>query len=84
MNYRFLPPALCFAVVLGQTARGATEDFHPIVELKSSYLLGARSGGKWLTGKRAAPLVEEGTTYRIFSFTSEIGKATGAKPVFGG
>ena len=70
------------ALLLSNETRSETNEIHPIVELQSGeYLLGARSNGKWIDGEKTASLVKAETTYRLFSFTAEVGKATGAKPI---
>ena len=80
MNRRIAFGLLITLIWCSET-RAETKDFHPIVEVESGYLLGARRGGKWLAGEKAAPLVGGETRYRLFSFTAEVGKATGSKPV---
>jgi hypothetical protein len=73
---------LVAALLSPNETRSETNEIQPIVELQSGdYLLGARSNGKWIDGEKAAPLVNPETTYRLFSFTAEVGKATGSKPV---
>lgn len=57
----------------------AADEPHPIVQGQSGYLFGMRAGGKWLEGAKTAPLLQEGTVYRMFTLTAEVGGATGGK-----
>lgn len=68
---------LTFLALVGTQAA----ELHPIVELQNDFLIGASGGGKWINGEKAAPLLKAGMTYRFFSFTGEVGKANGGKPI---
>ena len=78
MNPRLLCIFLIAAAVQLNSARGA--DFHPIVQTETGYLIGGRAGGKWLDSQQAAKLLKPGETFRLFSFTAEIGRAKGGEP----
>lgn len=73
---------LCIAAtaVTLQLAAATAAELAPIVWLENEYLLGGRAGGKWLNSPDAARLLNGGETFRLFSFTAEIGRAIGAKP----
>jgi hypothetical protein len=61
--------------------RGAAADpAHAIVEVKTGYVIGAPSKGKWIDGAHAAKTLKAGTSFRIYGLQSEKGKATGSKP----
>jgi hypothetical protein len=62
-----------------QFADAATDELHAIVLPETEYLIGARADGKWLNSQQAARRLTAGTTFRLFSFTEEVGRATGGK-----
>lgn len=53
---------------------------HPIVEVKSGYLFGASSDGKWIKADETAKLIGDKTTYRVYGLTQSLGDAKGGKP----
>jgi hypothetical protein len=55
-------------------------DLHPIVEVKSGYLFGAISNGKWIKSAETAKLMGDETTYRVYGLTQALGDAKGDKP----
>ena len=55
-------------------------DLHPIVEVKSGYLFGASSDGKWIKTGETANLLSDETTYRVYGLTQALGDAKGGKP----
>ena len=57
----------------------AADDLHQIVETKSRYLLGASSDGKWIKAERAAKEFKAGTSFRLYSLTSEVGTTEGGE-----
>ena len=57
----------------------AADDLHQIVETKSRYLLGASSGQKWIKAERAAKEFKAGTSFRLYSLTSEVGTTKGGE-----
>lgn len=76
------PRLLCIFVVAAavqlHSARAA--DLYPIIQTETGYLIGGRAGGKWLDSQKAGPLVKPGETFRLFSFSGEIGRAKAGKP----
>ena len=54
-------------------------DLHPIVEVKSGYLFGASSDGKWIKTDETANLLSDETTYRVYGLTQALGDAKGGK-----
>ncbi len=81
------PPAFVarrFCCVIGTVAFFAAsivaaDDLHQIVETKSRYLLGASSGQKWIKAERAAKEFKAGTSFRLYSLTSEVGTTEGGE-----
>src|SRR6266436_2780043 len=55
-------------------------DLHPIVEVRSGYLFGAVSDGKWIKADETAKLIGDETTYRVYGLTQALGDAKGDKP----
>jgi hypothetical protein len=55
-------------------------DLHPIVEVRSGYLFGASSDGKWIKTAETANLLRDETTYRVYGLTQALGDAKGGKP----
>jgi FG-GAP repeat protein len=53
-------------------------DPHPIVEVKSGYLFGATTDGKWL--KADETTISGETTYRVYGLTEALGESKGATP----
>ena len=51
-----------------------------IVECSTGFVVGARSGGKWLDSERAGRALKAGTKFRVFSLTKETGTAKCNKP----
>lgn len=66
------------ALLICAAAKAA--ELHPIVEVKSGYLFGATSDGKWIKAEEAAKALTDETTYRIYGLTQSLGEAKGAKP----
>ena len=62
-----------------QFADAATDELHAIVQTETDYLIGASADGKWLNSQQAARRLTGDTTFRLFSFTEEVGRATGGK-----
>jgi FG-GAP repeat len=58
----------------------AKADLHPIVEVKTAYLFGATSDGKWIKAEEAAKALTDESTYRIYGLTQSFGEAEGGKP----
>ena len=61
-------------------AAAPAAELHPIVEVKSGYLFGATSDGKWIKAEEAAKALTDETTYRIYGLTQSLGETKGAKP----
>ena len=81
MNYRIAFGLLVTLIWCGE-ARAETKDFHPIIEVESGITCSARGAtGNGSTEKRRRRWWKRETTFRLFSFTAELGKATGSKPV---
>jgi FG-GAP repeat protein len=55
-------------------------ELHPIVEVKSGYLVGATADGKWIKAEEAAKALHDERTYRVYGLTQSLGEAKGAKP----
>lgn len=55
-------------------------ELHPIVEVDFGYFFGATSDGKWIKAAEAAKSIKEGTVYRVYGLTKELGEAKGTKP----
>jgi hypothetical protein len=55
-------------------------ELHPIVEVESGYFFGATSEGKWIKPEQAVKSVKEGTDYRVYSLTEQLGDTKGTKP----
>jgi hypothetical protein len=53
---------------------------HPIVEVETGYFFGATANGKWIEAKPAAKSVKDGTGYRVYSLTDQVGEAKGDRP----
>jgi hypothetical protein len=51
----------------------------PIVECDTGFLIGAKSGAKWLNSERAGKALKAGVKFRVFSLAKEAGAATGGK-----
>lgn len=58
----------------------AADPVHAIVEVKTGYVIGAPSKGKWIDGAHTAKTLQAGTSFRVYGLQSEKGKATGSKP----
>jgi hypothetical protein len=58
----------------------AAPDLHPIVEVESGYFFGATREEKWIRASRAAKFVNDGTAYRVYSLTNQLGETKGSKP----
>src|SRR5437016_8961044 len=72
---------LCVASAIGANPfLDAKADLHPIVEVKSGYLFGATSDGKWIKAEQAAKALTDESTYRIYGLTQSFGEAKGGKP----
>ena len=71
---------LCVAAFASAIQLTRAADLHPLVDAQTGYLIGGRAGRKWLDSQKAAPLVKAGETFRLFSFTGEVGRAKGGKP----
>jgi hypothetical protein len=68
------------AALLMSAGTSPAVDFHPIVEVKSGYLFGASSDGKWMKTDETAKLIGDKTTYRVYGLTQSLGDAKGGKP----
>ncbi len=55
----------------------SNEELHTFVELPSGFIIGAHSGGQWLSSERAGKALKPGANYRLYTLSGEIGKATG-------
>ena len=53
------------ATLLMSAGASSAADLHPIVEVKSGYLFGAISKGKWIKTAETAKLLGDETTYRV-------------------
>jgi hypothetical protein len=72
---------LCVALAIAANPfLDAKADLHPIVEVKSGYLFGATSDGKWIKAEEAAKALTDESTYRIYGLTQSFGEAKGGKP----
>ena len=67
-------------ILLLLSATAIAADLHPIVEMKTGYLFGGSAEGKWVKAKQVAKSMKEGTPFRVFGLTEEVGKATADKP----
>ena len=67
-------------LVLGSVAAAGAADLHPIVEVETGYFFGGTSNGKWIEAKPAAKSVKDGTRYRVYSLTDQVGEAKGDRP----
>ena len=61
-------------------ASALAAELHPIVEVESGYFFGATSEGKWIKAVKAAKSVSDGTVYRVYSLTEQLGETKGSKP----
>jgi hypothetical protein len=61
-------------------AAAPAAELHPIVEVKSGYLFGATSDGKWMKAEEAAKALTDENTYRIYGLTQSFGETKGGKP----
>ena len=61
-------------------ASALAADLHPIVEVQSGYLFGATNEGKWIKAEKATKSVSDGTVYRVYSLTEQLGETKGSKP----
>lgn len=68
------------AALLMTAGASPAADLHPIVEIKSGYLFGASSDGKWMKTDETAKLIGDKTTYRVYGLTQSLGDAKGGKP----
>jgi len=68
------------AVVLICAGGSLAAELHPIVEVKSGYLFGGSSDGKWAKAEETAKLISDETTYRVYGLTKALGEAKGGKP----
>ena len=68
------------AALLISTGASSAADLHPIVEVPSGYLFGAISDGKWIKADKAAKLIGDETTYRVYGLTQALGEAKAGKP----
>ncbi len=62
-----------------QNVHAASDDLPAIVHPETEYLIGAHADGKWLNSQQTARRFTPGTTFRLFSFTNEVGRARGGK-----
>jgi hypothetical protein len=69
--------ATCQLLIVGGAAAA---DLHPIAEVRSGYLFGATSNGKWMKPEEAAKALNDETTYRIYGLAQSFGEAKGGKP----
>ncbi|PZR73301.1 MAG: hypothetical protein DLM73_11075 [Chthoniobacterales bacterium] len=53
---------------------------HAIVEVKTGYVITAKSNGKWLDSAHAAALLPAGTSFRVYGLVREMAPATASKP----
>ncbi len=67
--------ALSVLSICGKVAIAA--DLHPIVEVKSGYLFGATSNGKWMKAEAAAKALK-GETHHAFLGSPLVSSAAGA------
>jgi hypothetical protein len=58
----------------------AAADLHPIVEVQTGYFFGATKEAKWMKAAPAAKSIENGTIYRIYGLTEQLGETKGSKP----
>jgi hypothetical protein len=58
----------------------AAGDLHPIVEVKSGFLLGATLDGKWVKAEEAAKSMQRDTAYRVYTLTEKLGETKGSEP----
>jgi hypothetical protein len=68
------------AALLISTGASSAADLHPIVEVQSGYLFGAISDGKWIKADKAAKLIGDETTYRVYGLTQALGEPKAGKP----
>ena len=61
----------------------AGQSIHPVLDVKSGYLLGAPVNGTWREGQHVARRVGAGRRYRVFGRTGLLGVSTGTRPVAG-
>jgi hypothetical protein len=67
-------------VLLLLSASAVAADHHPIVEMRTGYLFGGSTNGKWVKAEQAAKSMKGGTPLRVFGLTQEAGKTTAGKP----
>ena len=68
------------AALLICTGASSAADLHPIVEVRSGYLFGAISDGKWIKADETAKLIAAETTCRVYGLTQALGEAKASKP----
>src|SRR5436190_12360861 len=76
LNY--LLSALGVIGLLGGSSAIAA-DLVPLVEGDTGFLIGAKSGDKWLDSLHAGKALKPATKFRVFSLTKELAPATGGK-----
>ncbi|HET7229218.1 MAG TPA: hypothetical protein VFJ16_04415 [Longimicrobium sp.] len=75
--------AVLLACALGAAvpARAEAQTLHPVLDVRSGFLLGAPVNGTWREGQSIARQVRAGRRYRVFGAAAELGTATGARAV---
>ena len=80
--------ALSFAVGVVPVLDLIAAEPHPVIEMETDYLIGSPAlgggggvgSGKWLNSEAAAKVVKQGTVFRTYSLTRELGTSKGGKP----
>lgn len=71
---------IALGIALGCALHATAAELHSIVEVETGYFFGATSDGKWIKAEQAAKSISDGTSYRIYSLTEQVGEANGTKP----
>jgi hypothetical protein len=66
--------------MLGSASIAIAGELQPIVEVESGYFFGATRDGKWIEAKPATKEIKDGTVYRVYGLTEQLGETKGNKP----
>ncbi len=80
MNKKTLIRLVRPAAFLICAATAAAADLHPVVEVQTGYFFGATRDGKWIKAAQAAKSVQDGTVYRVYDLTKQVGETKGGIP----
>lgn len=80
LNLRTLSLLAVTLLGVGNLPVAAMDAVHPIVAVKTGYLLGATVGGRWVNATKVAHGISPRERYRLYRLTRAMGTSAGTRP----